>query len=68
MSEYIEVTIAVPIKLFVKRSDVESEFGMLFGYSSTFGIGSISKIETFGTTPEDAAWKMAQRLQGVLSG
>lgn len=68
MSKYTEVTIAVPIKLFVKKASIQSEFGLLYGYSSTFGIGSISKIETFGTTPQDAVWKMAQRLQGVLSG
>ncbi len=68
MTEYIEVTIAVPIRLFIKRANMQSESGLLFGYSSTFAIGSISEIETFGTTPEDVAWKMAQRLQGVLSG
>ena len=69
MSKYIEVTVTVPIKLFIKKETIKCEFGVIYGWSSTFGVGGISEIKTFSAiTPEDAAAKMKDRLQGVLSG
>ncbi len=69
MDKYIEVTIVVPIKLFIKKVRVKSEYGDMWGWESTFGIGSISKIQTFSVaSPQAAADEMADRLQGVLSG
>ncbi len=71
MAEFIEVTIAVPIKLFIKK--VPGGGGYFLGpidtFHGKFSIGSISEITTFSSiSAEDAAWELAERLTGVLSG
>jgi hypothetical protein len=67
--EFIEIVVAVPVRLHIKK--VPGGGGQFLGpidtYHGKLSIGSISEITTFSTnSAEEAAWKVAHRLAGVL--
>jgi hypothetical protein len=65
--EYVEVTIAVPIRLAIKKGNAGSLFGIPIEtfrakFSGTFD------VETFSdASAEHAAWQMARRLAGCFN-
>ena len=71
MAEFIEVTVAVPIKLFIRKEPGGGDYfpGPIDTFYGKFSVGSISEITTFSSiSAEDAAWELAERLTGMLSG
>jgi len=65
--EFEEVTIAVPIHLYIKKGTAGSLFGIpIETFSAKFGVKDLD-VETFSSSSaEDAAWQMARRLAGCF--